>query len=69
MPTKDVSLDEVLGKARETARKTQELLREAEALHNMAGATQRKAEELHGKMIENREVARDRNNRRKAGKN
>ena len=67
MPTKNPSLDEVLGKAKETARKTQELLREAEALRNNADAAHRKAQEIHGQITHNRQALQDRN-KRKAGK-
>ena len=63
MATKNPNLDEVLGKAQETARKTRELLREAEVLHDSADAAHRKAEELHGKITKSREAARDRNKR------
>ena len=64
MPTKNSNIDEVLGKARETARKTRELLREAEVLHNAVDAAHRKAEQLHGKIIKSRQEAQDRNKRR-----
>lgn len=64
MATKNANLDEVLGKARDTARKTQELLREAEVLHNTADAAHRKAEEIHGRITQSRQAAHDRNNRK-----
>lgn len=64
MPTKNPNVDEVLGRARDTARKTQELLREAEALHSTADAAHRKAEEIHGKITQSRQAASDRNKRR-----
>ena len=64
MPTKNANLEEVLGRARETARKTQELLRVAEALHNTADAAQRKAAEIHGRIRQSRQAAPDRNERK-----
>lgn len=64
MATKTPNVDEVLGKAQETARKTRELLREAEVLHNNADAAHRKAERLHGNVIKSRQDARDRAKRR-----
>ena len=63
MATRTPNLDDVLGKAQETVRRTRELLREAEVLHNSADAAHRKAEALHGKIKESREAAHNRNKR------
>ena len=55
MAIKNSNLREVLDRARETAKRAQDLLREAHSLCDVADAAHKKAERLHGTIRERRE--------------
>ena len=68
MANKDSQLDDILGRAQETARKTRELLQEAHTLHDAADAAHKKAAQIHGTIIKQRkqaETQRDSKSRKK----
>ena len=67
MADKHSNLDDVLGRAQETARKTRELLQEAHSLHDAADAAHKKAAQIHGSIVKQRKEAETRRNS-KSGK-
>ena len=62
MANKDSRFDDIIGRAQEATRKTRELLQEAHSLHDAADAAHKRAAQVHGTIIKQRQQAETRRN-------